>query len=78
MRIKMLELGIDYKILDNIIEKIVENPKYIIMNSNTLYKMWKDMTPTESWNKKGVSYTIYHGIPVAICEKLEDGEIEIV
>lgn len=51
---------------------------YLVMNSNTLHIMWNDYAPTEKWNNKGSSYNTYCGIPIAICEKLQDGDIDIV
>ena len=48
------------------------------MNTNTQYLLWKESAPTEAWNCKGTSYSEYQGIPIAICEKLKDGEIDFV
>ena len=51
---------------------------YLVMNSYTRSLLWKDNIPLENWNENGVSYSEYRGIPIAICEKLKDGEIDFV
>lgn len=67
---------IDLNILDAGIERT--QPHYIIMNQRTLYLMWQKNIPKENWNKQGNDYDAYKGIPVAICEKLIDGEVDLI
>ena len=83
VRCNIFEMKINYNMLNKSIDDYKryndkDNPNYIIMNSTTKYQMWKDCTPIENWNKKGISYAEYQGIPIAICDKLEDGVIDIV
>ena len=53
-----------------------EDPKYLIINENTL-KLLKAITYSSLFlNENG--YGTYWGIPIAICNKLKDGEVEIV
>lgn len=89
---KIFETKINYDSLDECIKKYITSqksdfqkmPSYLVMNEKTQYQMWKDSVPQECWNPKGTSYSsygyhgVYHGIPIAICEKLEDGMVDIV
>ena len=86
VKCNIFETKINYELLNTSLEKYINSqtgdyirkPNFIIMNTNTKYKMWKDCAPTENWNRKGISYAEYQGIPIAICDKLEDGDIEII
>lgn len=64
-------------ILDSALQRI-NDPHYIIMNSHTNYLMWETPVLLENWNEEGSSYGTYKRIPIALCNKLKDGEVEIV
>lgn len=51
---------------------------YLVMNSHTCNLLWRERILTENWNEKGVSYSEFGGIPIAICEKFQDGEIDVI
>ena len=69
--------AIDLDILDSALQRI-NDPHYIVMNSHTNYLMWQAPALLENWNEKGSSYSTYKGIPISICEKLKDGEVDII
>ena len=53
-------------------------PKYLVINENTL-KLLETITLFHLFpNKNENDYGTYWGIPIAICNKLKDGEVEIV
>ena len=64
----------------------LENPSYIIMNCQTKAELWNsvgysnilywrlDMEPSG----KDKQYEKIFGVPIATCEKLEYGEVDIV
>lgn len=56
-----------------------EDPKYLVINENTL-KLLKTITYFYLFSKdtNEIDYGTYWGIPIAICNKLKDGEVEIV
>lgn len=54
------------------------DPKYLIINENTL-KLLETITYSYLFsNKNKNDYGTYWGIPIALCNKLKDGEVEIV
>lgn len=75
-RAKDLELDIDVFRKDH----CGKYPDFLIMNSTTediikrhFYAGLKDLSEKES-----INYGIVFGVPIAICNKLEDGEIKMV
>lgn len=78
----IFEMKINYKILDANIDAYRYNhkgeyPNYIIMNRKTMYIMEQDLNSDRIIFMHN-SYQEYHGISIAICDKLKDGEINIV
>jgi hypothetical protein len=64
------------KEIDKYIYEYGGNPNYIVMSSSTL-------SMTEAIISNAISrsiekYTEFHGVPIAICNKLRIGEFEIV
>ena len=54
------------------------DPEYLIINENTL-KLLEAITYSSLFlNKKENDYGTYWGIPIAICNKLKDGEVEVI
>ena len=60
------------------------DPKYLIMSKGTL-ELIKAITKTEQVFKKykdkgkfDLYYGSYWGIPIAVCNKLKDGEVDII
>lgn len=78
----ILKVEINYDIIDKSMnvysyQNEGKKPQYIIINQNTLDKIKKyDCNEPEFYFKE--NYPTYHGIPIAICNKLEDGDIDIV
>lgn len=58
--------------------KYSEKTKYFIMNYWTYCQLFKQKGWKECWNEDGISYTEFQDIPVAICDKLNNGMVEIV
>lgn len=62
------------------LEKNNKRPSYLIMNENTYKALKKEYEGTTivktygDWN----SYTTLYGVPIAICQKLEFGEVDII
>ncbi len=81
MKCLIYEPKINYDILNTAIDKC-QNLNYLIMNQHTAYSMWRDIVFNkelqENWNKGGASYSEYHGIPIAICEQLINGEVDLI
>lgn len=58
-----------------------KNINYIIMNEVTYSKflhcsikqLWE-----ENWNGRGLSYITFKNIPIAVCNSLETGDIELI
>ena len=84
---------IDINLLDDLLKAFyVRNeckPKYILMNFYTFYELknstyeLKNSTKIEYFNTyaqlyKDRAYYEYEGIPISICQKLEDGEVELL
>lgn len=76
------------KVIDDLVNKssYMTKPKYIIMNGKTFYdiKPSKDIQlnidnyySNEEVEKEEI-YATVRGIPIAICEKLKNGEIDII
>ena len=72
--------------MDKLVKAMIDYSKdkdinYIIMNEVTYSKflhcsikqLWE-----ENWNKKGLSYITFRGVPVVISNSLETGDIELV
>lgn len=62
--------------IDKYVCEYGDNPNYIVMSSSTL-----SMTESIISNVTSRSiekYTEFHGVPIAICNKLRIGEFEIV
>ena len=60
-----------------------ENNKYLIMNEQTYNKLKAENSytfdgQTKYWARIVPGYNEYMGLPIAICNKLELGEVEIV
>jgi hypothetical protein len=54
------------------------DPKYLIVNENTL-KLLETITYSYLFsNKNENNYGTYWGIPIALCNKLKDGEVDII
>lgn len=78
--IKTIDISILDNALDDYIYKTSKTPKYIIMNNDTLKAI-------EQSTRKNIFfpqiteeniYRIYNGYPIAFCNKLKFGEIEIL
>ena len=74
--INVLVKKIDTKALDNIIE--VNKVRFLVMNAETHREFMKNSISNENWSAQGASYEEYKKIPIAVCEKLSYGEIEIL
>lgn len=74
--INVLVKKIDTKALDNIIE--TNKVRFLVMNTETHREFMKDSISNENWSAHGASYEEYKKIPIAVCEKLNYGEIEIL
>lgn len=59
-------------------EKNINSNVYLIMNQNTMNKLVDTMQyDLLTLNSDKRIYNTYHGCPIAICEYLKDGEVEI-
>ena len=75
---------LDTTALNAAMQKFVQDndefPTYLIMNEETRHTLiieYESMNVTKTygdWHK----YAIYKGTPIAICEKLDFGEVDIV
>lgn len=79
--------SIDIKILEKAIatyqQQTNEDPNYIIMNANTERIIQTECgltayTTIESYKDSNIKYCTFWGIPVAFCNRLNDGEIELI
>jgi hypothetical protein len=77
---------VDINLLDDLLKAFyIRNkckPKYILMNTYTFYEL-KNSIKIEYYNTyahlcKDRTYYEYEGIPISICQKLEDGEVELL
>lgn len=61
-------------------EKNINSDVYLIMNRNTMSKLADAVVQDDflliSDSDKG-TYSVYRGYPIAACEYLKDGEVEI-
>lgn len=61
-------------------EKNINSDVYLIMNRNTMSKLADTVIQDDflliSDSDKG-AYSVYRGYPIAACEYLKDGEVEI-
>lgn len=62
--------------IDKYIYEYGGNPNYIVMSSSTLSMTEAIIGNVISRSIEG--YTEFHGVPIAICNKLRIGEFEIV
>ena len=82
--INIIETKINYSLLNkNIGEYGLYHhgniPNYLIMNIFTRNKISNDFIDIKKSLVNDTNfYGEYHGIPIAICSKLKDGEIDIV
>ena len=74
--INVLVRKIDTKVLDNIIE--TNKVRFLVMNAETYREFMNNSISKENWSTHGASYEEYKKIPIAVCEKLNHGEIEIL
>lgn len=69
--------------IDSLRQRIFErghsNISYLIMNNDTRYRLMS-MFPGEYILKSngGLSYAEIYDVPIAICEKVKNGEIEVI
>ncbi len=77
---------VDINLLDDLLKAFyIRNeckPKYILMNTYTFYELRSsikiDFFDTCTQLCKDRAYYEYEGIPISICQKLEDGEVELL
>ena len=78
--IKIIETIVNLTELDCII-RYQRDAKYLIMNEKTFKILLKEtISPEYRRTNDGTDYFYgsYKGIPIAICEKLEFGDIDII
>lgn len=57
----------------------LENPSYIVMNRQTKAELWNSFGYSDISHWRDVEqYEILFGIPIATCENLGYGEVEII
>ena len=57
----------------------LNNPSVLVMNSKTYHDIFLPKPYCEErWNEHGVSYDAYKGVPIAICEKYNFGEVDLI
>lgn len=84
--IEKYDVGLIYDLINAYYYKNEKNPSYILMNLYTLSELrclttlrYEDkIIINEEGPYKDKRYFMYRGIPIATCEKLEDGEIELL
>ncbi len=70
------EFKLNYKTLDDVLFKLKDKPKYLIMSDDTRTH-YNYYDPDIYANFRGC-YIQYMSIPVAICNKLGSGEVDII
>ena len=73
--INILEQKINYYWLD---KNIKSGTKYLIMNDNTLDIMASDEGKIVNKTEKKYLVPCYHGIPIATCNIIPEGVVEII
>lgn len=64
--------------IDKYYELTGEYPHYMIMNRESEYLLRDFQFLMHYVNTETTGFSSFHGVPVAICNKLKTGEIEIV
>lgn len=80
--INITETKINYNILNKSIDEYRFHhfgnfPNYLIMNRKTMYLLEQDLNPDKIIIMHR-EYQEYHGVPISICEKLKDGEVDVI
>lgn len=82
MKDNVLLQKISFDLLDRLIDKYEletgDAPKYIVMNRWTGSQMVLDAKRTFTFVRECSMYSSYKGIDIAFCDKLQNGEIEVV
>lgn len=83
VKCNVFEMKINYNLLNKSIDYYKKDnhgnsPNYLIMNIATKDIMRADVGANSYIAESGAFYATYHGIPIAICNKMNDGEIDIV
>ena len=82
MIVKSICIGIDknkvMKGIDDFYKITGEHPHYMIMNHESEYLLRRDFQPMHYINTEMTGFSSFHGIPVAICDKLETGVVDFV
>lgn len=57
----------------------LNHPSALIMNRKTYHDIFLPKPYCEErWNEHGASYDVYKNVPIAICEKYNFGEVDLV
>lgn len=64
--------GLDYAINN------IKDINYLVMNTQTMNEISHGNTDAISYQANSGYYTLYRKIPIALCERLPDGEVEVV
>ena len=57
----------------------INRPSVLVMNRKTYHDIFLPKPYCEEkWNEHGVSYDAYKGVPIAICEKYNFGEVDLI
>lgn len=82
MKINITDNTINEEKLKKEIDNFDKKPSYLIMNSKTAYELFKDSIYSVFFNNVLKGFNDFHceyvDIPIALCDKLKFGEVDIM